>query len=183
MSMPADCSHTVGARRQHATAARLNATPARSERYVACAHPLVFGSLAALSVAPLLVAGRRSNAVLAQPAAMAAVGWLGARYGRTCQGDHAAMARLLGTTVGAAAASAVAHFVQAMGHCLGAPLGRVAQALFYAASGGCSAGVGGLLGAAAWSGWAAPVGTGAGCLAASLVGAYALGGLSLVALL
>ena len=177
MSTMTDYSRTDGPRLAHAPATRQTIRSSQCNSEAACAHPWVLGSLATFSMARFVLSPTRAG--LAQPLAMGVAGWLGARSGRFCGGDHAAIARLLGAAVGAATASAVAQFLEGMRHCQGSAAACWASALFGAASGGCSTGIGGLLGASSWSGWAAPVSNSSGCLVAGLVGAYALGGLSL----
>ena len=182
MSMTADRSSTEAARRPHALG-KVHRAPQKSKTRPACAHPIIFGSLATLSFVPLLASAHQGvGRALVHPSAMMLGGWFGARCSHRGGDANEPVARLVGALLGTATASGAAHFFYSGGGCEASAAWCVMRALANGASAGCCAVIGGLLGASAWSGLSAPVGAGAGCLVAAVVGAHALSGLSLAPL-
>ena len=117
MSMTADRSTTEAARRPHVLGQPQRTWQKKNMR-PACAHPILFGTLATLSSVPLLLSAQHGvvGAIL-HPTAMTLGGWIGARCASRGGDANEAVARLVGTVLGTATASGAAHFFYSGGAC------------------------------------------------------------------
>jgi hypothetical protein len=182
MPMTADSSSIDAARRTRVAYSPRQA-PQKTINRPVCAHPIVFGSIATLSLMPLLASAHHGFLhALPHPTAMVVGGWLGARWTSQSQQNSFPMARLVGTNLGAVMASGAVHFLHSAGGAPASAAWLLMRALGNAAMGGCCAMLGGLLGASSWSGFSAPMGDGVEVLAAALLGAYAFSNLALAPL-